>query len=121
MREPLPELGDETPAELLRDTEGQLALDQVLERVPAELRAMQARAFRRPGFAMLCTTTAFSSMTQATLPAAHQQSNTSAHTPMMAQYLRVTFQAAWRLGITTQVVPSVPLESPCCLTALDGK
>ena len=45
----------------------------------------------------------------------------SRHSPMMAQYLRVPFQAAWVLGIMTQVVPSVPLESPCCLTALDGK
>ena len=39
MRELLPELGDETPAELLRDTEGQFALEQVLERMRGGLPA----------------------------------------------------------------------------------
>ena len=31
MREPLPELGDKTPAEMLRNPEGQRAVEQVLE------------------------------------------------------------------------------------------
>ncbi len=33
MREPLPELGDKTPAEMLRNPEGQRAVEQVLERM----------------------------------------------------------------------------------------
>ena len=61
------------------------------------------------------------SMNEPTSTADLLKGDLSRHSSMMAQYPRVTFQAAWRLGIMTQVVPSVPLESPCCLTALDGK
>jgi putative toxin-antitoxin system antitoxin component (TIGR02293 family) len=39
MREPLPEFGDKTPAEMLRNPEGQRALDQVLERMRGGLPA----------------------------------------------------------------------------------
>lgn len=39
MREPLPELGDKTPAEMLRNPEGQRAVEQVLERMRGGLPA----------------------------------------------------------------------------------
>lgn len=39
MREPLPELGDKTPAEMLRNPEGQRAIEQVLERMRGGLPA----------------------------------------------------------------------------------
>ena len=39
MREPLPEFGDKTPAEMLRNPEGQRAVEQVLERMRGGLAA----------------------------------------------------------------------------------
>jgi len=39
MREPLPDLGDKTPAEMLRNPEGQRAVEQVLERMRGGLPA----------------------------------------------------------------------------------
>jgi len=39
MHEPLPELGDKTPAEMLRNPEGQRAIEQVLERMRGGLPA----------------------------------------------------------------------------------
>ena len=39
MREPLPEFGDKTPAEMLRNPEGQRAVEQVLERMRGGLPA----------------------------------------------------------------------------------
>lgn len=39
MREPLPELGSKTPAEMLRNPEGQRAVEQVLERMRGGLPA----------------------------------------------------------------------------------
>ena len=45
----------------------------------------------------------------------------SHHTPMIAQYQGVPFQAASNLGLMAQVVAPVPLESPDCLATLDGQ
>ena len=39
MRQPLPELGDKTPAEMLRNPEGQRVVEQVLERMRGGLPA----------------------------------------------------------------------------------
>ena len=61
------------------------------------------------------------SMTEPTSTAELLKGDLSAHTPMMAQYLRVTFQAASNLEIRALASPPVPLESPCRPAALDGK
>ena len=51
-------------------------------------------------------------------PTTPQTDDLPAHTPMMAQYQRVTLPVAQSLGFVAQVFPPVPLECPCCLAAL---
>jgi len=61
------------------------------------------------------------SMTEPTSTAELLKGDLSRHSPMMAQYQRVTYRGALNLGNMAQVSPRVPLESPCGQTALDGK